>query len=53
VIGNPPEVLTFNQLFLKFNQFICNQLPVLPDNWFSSTIVGCVGHLKHREAEQL
>ena len=24
MIGNSPEVLNFNQLFLKHNQFICN-----------------------------
>ena len=28
MIGNFPAVLNFNQLFLKLNQFICNQLPV-------------------------
>ena len=30
MISNFPAVLNFNRLFLKLNQFICNQLPVLP-----------------------
>ena len=30
MIGNFPAILTFNRLFLKLHQFICNQLPVLP-----------------------
>ena len=29
MIGNSPEFSNFNQLFLKLNQLICNQLPVL------------------------
>ena len=32
VIGNSPEVLNSNRLFLKLNRFICNYLPVLPDH---------------------
>ena len=30
VMGNLPEALNFNQLFLKLNGFMCNQQPVLP-----------------------
>ena len=30
-IGNFPTVLSFIWLFLKLNRFICNELPVLPD----------------------
>jgi hypothetical protein len=33
MIGNPPEVLNFNRLFLKLNQFICNKLSVLPKKY--------------------
>jgi hypothetical protein len=33
MIGNFPEVLNFNRLFLKLNRFIYNQLPVLPNHW--------------------
>ena len=33
MVGSFPAVLNnFNQLFLKLNRFICNQLPVLPDH---------------------
>ena len=32
MIGNFPAVLKFNQLFLKLNRFICNELPLLPDH---------------------
>ena len=32
MIGKFPAVLQFNRLFPKFNRFICNQLPVLPDH---------------------
>ena len=32
MFSNFPAVLNFNRLFLKPNQFICNQLPVLPDH---------------------
>ena len=35
MIGNSPEVLNFNQLFLKLNRFINNQPPVL-----SQAVVG-------------
>ena len=31
MIGNCPAVFDFNQLLLKLNRLICNQLPVLPD----------------------
>ena len=34
MIGNFPEVLIFNWLFLKLNRFIYNWLPVLPDHWW-------------------
>ena len=30
MVGNFPAVFNFNRLFLKFNRFICNPLPVLP-----------------------
>jgi hypothetical protein len=33
MIGNSPAALNFNRLFLKLNQFICNELPVLPGHW--------------------
>jgi hypothetical protein len=33
MIGNPPEVLNFNQLFLKLNRFICIKALVLPEPW--------------------
>jgi hypothetical protein len=29
MVGKFPAILTFNRLFLKLNQFICNSLPVL------------------------
>ena len=32
MISNPPEVSNFNWLFLKLNQFICNQPPVFPEH---------------------
>jgi hypothetical protein len=32
VVGDSPEVLNFNWLFLTLNQSICNYLPVLPDH---------------------
>ena len=32
MIGNFPAILNFNRFFLKLSQFICNQLPVLPDH---------------------
>jgi hypothetical protein len=32
MIGIFPAVLNFNQLFLKLNQFTCNQLPILLDH---------------------
>ena len=35
--GNSPEVLmNFNRLYLKLNRFICNQPPVLPEQWSGS-----------------
>ena len=34
MMGNFPEVLNFNWLFLKLNQFICNEQPVLPVHWW-------------------
>ena len=37
MIGNFPDVLNFNRLFLKLNRFICNYLPVLPGH-----SVGCL-----------
>ena len=40
MIGNFPAVLNFNQLFLKLNRFICNQLPVLPDHCCSRPFCG-------------
>ena len=42
MIGKFPAILTLNQLFLKLNQFIYNQLPVLPDLWHWFTRVGCI-----------
>ena len=30
--------MNFNRLFLKLNQFICNELPVLPDLWASVSL---------------
>ena len=32
MIGNSPEDLNSNRLFVKLNWFICNQLPVLLDH---------------------
>ena len=32
IIGNFHALLNFNRLYLKLNQFICNQLPNLPDH---------------------
>ena len=31
IIGNFPEVLNLDRLFLKLNWFICNKPPVLPE----------------------
>ena len=33
MVGDFPAVLNFNQLFLKLNWFINNELTVLPDHW--------------------
>ena len=33
MINNSPEVSNFNRLFLKLNQFICNQQPVEKRSW--------------------
>ena len=40
-IGNFPAVSNFNRFFLKLNQFICNQPPVLPDHWISPVHGSC------------
>ena len=32
MMGKFPAVFNFNRLFLQLNQFICNQVPVLPDH---------------------
>ena len=36
MMGNFPEVLNFNQLFLKLNQFVCNKHSVFPVRWSPS-----------------
>ena len=47
-VGNFPAVLNFNRLFLKFNWFICNQLPILPDSTHSRLLLLTLSTLKFK-----